>query len=259
MSAELLLSADRISVALGGRSVLSDVSVALHAGEVVTLIGPNGAGKTTLLRALLGLIAPNAGRVAMRPGLVLGYMPQRLTLDEALPLTVGRFLALAGPLAAAGTSAVAAETGITHLLDRPVQSTSGGEMQRVLLARALMRAPQALVLDEPGQNLDAAGQAELFVQLDAIRKRRGCGVLMVTHDLHVVMAAADRVICLNHHVCCTGRPEAMRDHPEFLALFPQGLPDAIAPYLHHHDHGHLPSGEVDSHEAGHAHAGPTHA
>jgi len=255
MPAELLLGAERLTVRLGGHSILSEVGIALHAGEVVTLIGPNGAGKTTLLRALLGLVPPASGRVAVKPGLVLGYMPQRLSLDAALPLSVGRFLALAGPRAAISAPLVAAEIGIEHLLARPVQAVSGGEMQRVLLARALMREPQALVLDEPAQNLDAAGQAELFVLLDSIRKRRGCGVLMVTHDLHVVMAAADRVVCLNHHVCCTGRPEVVRDHPEFLALFPQGLPDAIAPYRHHHDHGHLPSGEVAGHEvAEHPHA-----
>jgi zinc transport system ATP-binding protein len=258
MAAELLLGAERVSVRIDTRSILSEVSIALHAGEVVTLIGPNGAGKTTLLRTLLGLLTPDSGRVVSRPGLILGYMPQRLTLDAALPMTVERFLALAGKLAALQIPAVAKEAGVTHLLDRPVQTVSGGEMQRVLLARALMREPQALVLDEPAQNLDAAGQSELFLLLDSIRRRRGCGVLMVTHDLHVVMAAADRVVCLNHHVCCTGQPEAMRDHPEFLALFPQGLPKAVAPYRHHHDHGHLPSGEVDDGEAK-AHAGHSHA
>ncbi len=240
---ELLLHLSGIGVRIGTHTILSGVDLAVFAGEVVTLIGPNGAGKTTLLRVALRLLPASDGRVVHRPGLSIGYVPQRLTIDETVPLTVRRFLSLGGGVPKGTRRAIAAEVGIEPLLERPVQAVSGGEFQRVLLARALLREPDLLVLDEPAQGVDITGQAELYDLINDIRGRRGCGVLIVTHDLHVVMAGADKVICLNHHVCCTGRPEDVRVNPEFLALFP-GAAGALAPYTHHHDHTHTPSGAI---------------
>jgi zinc transport system ATP-binding protein len=225
-----------IRVAFGGRVALSEVSLALSPGEIVTVIGPNGAGKTTLLRVVLGLQRPDAGSVQRRPGLCVGYVPQRLAIDETLPLTVRRFLTLVS-----GTRRpikdVLAEVGAPHTSDLPVQTLSGGEFQRVLLARALLREPDLLVLDEPVQGVDIAGQAELFALIRRIRDRRGCGVLLVSHDLHLVMAATDHVICLNHHVCCSGHPEAVSRDPAYRALFGAAI-DGFALYAHHHDHRH---------------------
>ncbi|WP_298380606.1 ATP-binding cassette domain-containing protein [Azospirillum sp.] len=234
-----LVWTEDLSVRLGGRLVLSGVTMAINPGEVVTLIGPNGAGKTTLARAVLGLVRPSGGRVARRPGLRVGYMPQKLTVDATLPLTVRRFLALWRPTAPERITAALEEAGVTRLADAAVQTLSGGEMQRVLLARALLSDPDLLVLDEPDQAVDVHGQAELFARIEHVRRHRRCGILLVSHDLHTVMARTDRVICLNGHVCCHGRPEDVSRHPEYHALFGRHAAE-LAVYLHHHDHAHDP-------------------
>jgi zinc transport system ATP-binding protein len=240
----LLARVDDIVVRLGAREVLGGVGLAVHEREIVTLIGPNGAGKSTVLRVLLGLLAPARGRVERRPGLRIGYMPQRLAIDDILPLPVARFLTLGGRRARADLAAVLEEVGAPEVLDVPIQAVSGGEFQRVLLARALLRDPELLVLDEPVQGVDIAGQHELFELIVAIRDRRGCGVLMVSHDLHLVMAATDTVVCINRHVCCTGRPEAVTRHPAYLALFGPLAAEGLAVYTHHHDHVHDAGGGV---------------
>jgi zinc transport system ATP-binding protein len=230
------LALDGVSLAFGRRQVLENVSLKLHPGEIVTLIGPNGAGKTTLLRVALGLEKPDTGDVRLKPGLRLGYLPQRLKIDDTLPLTVRRFLSLA-PHARRGGAEALGETGAGHTLDLPVQTLSGGELQRVLLARALMRDPDLLVLDEPVQGVDVAGQAEIFALIRRIRDTRKTAILLVSHDLHLVMAATDQVVCLNRHVCCSGHPEAVKRDPAYLALFGDAA-DAFALYAHHHDHTH---------------------
>jgi zinc transport system ATP-binding protein len=239
-----LIELEGISLAFGRRAALSDVSLAVAPGEIVTIIGPNGAGKTTLLRIVLGLQRPDGGRVTRRRGLRVGYLPQRLAIDETLPLTVKRFLALA-PGARKPLPAALAEVGALHTLELPVQTLSGGELQRVLLARALLREPELLVLDEPAQGVDIAGQAELFALVRRIRDQRHCGVLLVSHDLHLVMAATDRVVCLNHHVCCSGHPEAVTRDPAYRALFGAAI-DGFALYAHHHDHRHDAAEEVET-------------
>ena len=241
--AEALAELSGIAVSFGRRTVLDDVSLAVAPGEMVTVIGPNGAGKSTLLRILLGLLPPTRGTVRRRPGLTIGYVPQRLAIDDTLPLTVRRFLALARRRGRSGRDPGAAleEVGAVRLLDAAVQGLSGGELQRVLIARALLRAPDLLVLDEPAQGLDVIGQAELFGLIRRIRDRHGCGILMVSHDLHLVMAATDRVICLNGHICCSGRPEAVTRDPAYRALFGPAA-DTLALYAHHHDHRHDPTG-----------------
>ena len=240
-----LVALGDIHVAFGRRVALDGVSLTVSAGEIVTIIGPNGAGKTTLLRVALGLQRADAGRIERRAGLRVGYLPQRLAIDETLPLTVRRFLALV-PKARRDVTAALAETGATHTLDLPVQTLSGGEMQRVLLARALLREPELLVLDEPAQGVDIAGQAELFALIRRLRDQHGCGVLLVSHDLHLVMAATDRVVCLNHHVCCSGRPEAVSRDPAYRALFGAAI-EGFALYAHAHDHRHDAAGEVEHH------------
>jgi zinc transport system ATP-binding protein len=233
--ARALLSLRGVSVSLGAARVLDGVDLVVGAGEIVTLIGPNGAGKTTLLRVALGLLAPASGEVRLQPGLRIGYMPQRLAVDPALPLTVRRFLAMAAPDAGGRVGTVLARVGATRTLGTPIQSVSGGELQRVLLARALLRDPELLVLDEPSQGVDLAGQEELFALITGIRDERGCAVLMVSHDLHLVMGSTDRVVCLNRTVCCTGGPLAVSGDPAYQRLFPSRLP-GFALYAHRHEH-----------------------
>jgi len=231
-----LVSLSGVSVAFGRTQVLEAVSLSVDPGEIVTLIGPNGAGKSTLLRVALGLLKPDEGAVRRRPGARIGYVPQRLVIDEVMPLTVRRFLDLAVPRGTAVAPALG-EVGVPLLADQPVQALSGGEWQRVLLARALLRQPDLLVLDEPVQGVNVAGQAELYDLIRRIRDRRRCGILLVSHDLHFVMAAADRVVCLNRHVCCSGTPGAVARDPAYGALFGPAA-EAVALYAHRHDHRH---------------------
>lgn len=245
-----LIQARDIEVSFAGRRVLSNAEARVNEGEIVTLIGPNGAGKTTMVRAMLGLHKPESGTIVRRPGLRIGYMPQSLNIDPALPISVIRFLSLGlrrGDKGHGLRHAVLAETGIEHISDSPIQKISGGEMQRVLLARALLRSPDLLVLDEPVQGVDVSGQAELYALIRGIRDKRGCGVLMVSHDLHMVMAATDHVVCLNQHVCCAGHPEAVSRHPEFVSLFGDSVAAELSIYHHDHDHEHDVHGNVVSH------------
>lgn len=239
-----LLAAEDIEVTFGARSVLAHVSLAVHRGEIVSLIGPNGAGKTTLVRVVLGLLAPERGRVIAKPGLRIGYMPQALTVDTILPITAGRFLALSG-VADRGKIAHALDlVGAGRVAENQLHDLSGGELRRVVLARAVLRDPDLLVLDEPVQGVDVVGQSEFYELITGLRDRMGCGILMVSHDLHVVMATTDKVVCINHHVCCTGRPETVSRHPEYLALFGPYAAQGLALYTHGHDHRHDESGEV---------------
>jgi zinc transport system ATP-binding protein len=224
------------------RAVLQAVNLSLVPGRIVTLIGPNGAGKTTLVKIVLGLLQPDTGRVQRSAQLRVGYMPQKLHIDPTLPLQVERFLQFANSDLAACLAALQ-RVGIAHLIKQPVSGLSGGEMQRMLLARALLRKPNLLVLDEPVQGVDVTGQEALYQLIGELRDELNCGILMVSHDLHLVMAATDEVVCLNQHVCCHGTPQQVSVDPEFVALF--GAKTAL--YTHHHDHEHdLHSGVVNS-------------
>ncbi len=236
---------------MDGRDILVDVDLTVYPARIVTLIGPNGAGKTTLVRALLGLIRHQGGSLKLARGLKIGYMPQRLRIDPIVPVTVERFLTLNNRIPGIDVHQALQEVGAGHLARASVQVISGGEFQRVLLARALLRKPDLLVLDEPAQGVDVAGQGELYRLIGALRDRYGCAVLMISQDLHLVMEAADLIICLNHHVCCTGRPEAVSRHPEYLKLFGAVRPGGLAVYTHHHDHQHGLHGEVVPLGSGH--------
>jgi zinc transport system ATP-binding protein len=241
---EALVACDDITVRLGGKPVLEHVSMAVEPGEIVTLIGPNGSGKTTLVRTILGLQAPQGGRIRRRSGLRVGYVPQRLTIDPTLPLTVRRFLRLGGQRDERRLQKAVDEVGGSDLMARQIEALSGGELQRMALARALLREPDLLVLDEPLQGVDFTGQLALFNLIDRVRRQRGCGVLMVSHDLHLVMKGTDRVFCLNRHICCSGQPETVSRHPEYLALFGPRAEKSLAVYAHSHDHDHDLSGDV---------------
>jgi len=238
-AADSLIRAERVSVAYGdGQPVLRGIDFAIRPGEIVTVVGPNGSGKSTFLRAVLGMIAPSVGTVWRAPGLRVGYVPQRLHLDPNLPLTVSRFLSLLQPLRASEVAALLERVGVPGLAERSMGTLSGGQFQRVLLAQALAGRPQILVLDEPTQGLDQPGIAAFYRLIEEVRGAFGCAVLSVSHDLHVVMSASDRVICLNGHICCEGAPTVVSNAPEYRALFGLGTQGALALYQHHHDHEH---------------------
>jgi zinc transport system ATP-binding protein len=239
---DVLLAARGVGFARAGRTILEDIDLDLAPREIVTLIGPNGAGKTTLVRLLLGLERADGGTVTRRPGLRIGYAPQRFDRDPVIPMTVARFLAIGSRHSPAEAADALSEVGAARVISQQLSQLSGGELQRVVLARALLRKPDLLVLDEPVRGVDYAGEAELYDLIGRIRDVRGIGVLLVSHDLHVVMAQSDRVICINRHICCSGVPDAVAQHPEYARLFGAEAARSFALYHHQHDHSHDLSG-----------------
>ena len=242
-----LLRAENIGFSVLGKTILTDVSLQLHNKEIITLIGPNGAGKTSLIRILLGLTDASAGTVTRKSNLRTGYVPQRIVVPDVMPLRVFDFLNVMGLYETEQCRLMLEEVDCAYLLYSSMQTLSGGEMQRVLLARALLKVPQLLVLDEPASGMDIIGQQALYETIRQIRDKHDCGILMVSHDLHLVMAATDRVICLNTHICCTGHPDDVSEHPEYLKLFGDAI-DGLALYSHHHDHEHDIHGNIVSSE-----------
>jgi len=240
---DTVLSTHGLVMRFGGITATSNVNLDLRRGARHALIGPNGAGKTTLVRALLGLEPVDQGSIRRKPGLVTGYAPQRFDVDRAIPLTVSRFVALGRRASPDALTRVLQDVGAGLLAERQLAELSGGELQRVVLARALVRSPDLLVLDEPVRGVDYAGEAELYTLIGRLRTERGFGVLLVSHDLHVVMAQSDRVICLNRHVCCSGVPQSVAQHPEYARLFGPQAARAFGLYHHHHDHSHDLAGE----------------
>ena len=235
---EPLITTHNLGLKISGRDILSGVNLTVREREIVTIIGPNGAGKSTLVKVMLGLMPQTNGTVQRRKNLVVGYVPQRFPIASTVPLSVRRLLTLTYKASEIELQNALDETGIAHLITARVAELSGGELQRALLARALLRKPELLVLDEPVQAVDFTGELKLYELISSIRKSRGCGILMVSHDLHMVMAESDRVVCLNGHICCEGKPSTVQKDPEFTKLFGPAAVRMIAAYSHHHDHDH---------------------
>lgn len=233
-----LVHVEDLSVRYGARTVLSRVTLHVNPGEIVTIVGPNGSGKTSLLRAIIGAVNPVQGHVSHGQDVKIGYVPQKLHIDETLPITVERFLKLPGGVNAADISNALRQAGVPDLSKSQLSQLSGGQFQRVLLARALIGKPDLLLLDEATQGLDQRGSAAFYQQIESVRKDTGCAILMISHELHVVMSASDRVVCLNGHVCCEGTPAVVASAPEYRALFGTGTGGALALYRHEHDHDH---------------------
>jgi zinc transport system ATP-binding protein len=233
-----LISAEGIGVQYGARRVLQHMNFSIDVGEVVTIVGPNGAGKSVFLRVLIGAEQPSEGRVNRTHGLAIGYVPQRLSIGQTMPMSVARFLALSGSQNASTNQAMLTRVGIPDRAKEQMASLSGGEFQRVLLAHALLGEPQVLILDEPTQGLDQPAVAAFYRLIEEVRDERGCAILMVSHDLNVVMRRSDRVICLNGHICCEGTPSDVSLAPEYQALFGVDNEGALALYHHEHDHTH---------------------
>ncbi len=233
-----LLKVNKLNVQYGKDVVLQNMDLSLNAGEIVTIVGPNGSGKTTLFKAIIGAVAVKSGSIEKNPRLRIGYVPQQINIDQSLPLTVERFLSLTGVKGSKSFIKALENLGTKNLLGTQMSKLSGGELQRVLLSRALMNEPNLLLLDEATRGLDQAGAASFYRKIENIRNDIGCAVLMISHDLHVVMGASDRVICLNGHICCQGAPDLVASSPEYHALFGSNLDGTLALYKHKHDHQH---------------------
>ena len=233
-----LIQVEDLTVRYGASTALSGVSLHVEPGEIVTIVGPNGSGKTSLLRAIIGAVKPVKGRVVQESGVKIGYVPQNLHIDETLPITVSRFLKLPSNVEAADISYALTRAGVPDLAKAQLSQLSGCQFQRVLLARAIIGNPDLLLLDEATQGLDQRGSASFYQQIETVRQNTGCAILMISHELHVVMSASDRVICLNGHVCCEGTPAVVASAPEYRALFGTGTGGALALYRHKHDHSH---------------------
>ena len=234
----MLIKISNLEVKYGSKFVLKNMNLSLKAGEIVTIVGPNGSGKTTLFKAIIGTVSVSKGTIEVKPNLRIGYVPQQLKIDQTLPITVERFLKLSNINFEKSLDKTELILGSKDLLDVQINSLSGGEMQRVLLARALINDPQVLLLDEATRGLDQPGVAAFYRKIENIRKSTNCAILMISHDLHVVMSSSDRVICVNGHICCQGTPEIVATSPEYQALFGGDVDGTFALYRHHHDHKH---------------------
>lgn len=238
MHPELLLSAHEISYSRGQKLILDRVSFELFRGQITTIIGPNGAGKSTLTNVVNGLISNYRGDIKRQPGLRIGYLPQKVYVNTLMPLSVERLLQLTQSVATSEVDSALAQAEVFYLKSRQVHSLSEGELKRVLLARTTLGKPDLIVLDEPTAGVDVTGELKMYDLIAEFRKRLNCGILLVSHDLHLVMSNTDQVLCLNQHLCCSGLPESVSQHPEYLALFGQQAADSISVYTHNHDHVH---------------------
>jgi zinc transport system ATP-binding protein len=237
---ETLIEAKNISKSIQGRRIINDVSIIIEKKKIVTLIGPNGSGKSTLAKILLGIEDPDGGAVKRARNLRVGYMPQKLHIDEVLPITVERFLKLQSDskLKTKDLSQLVELAAIGRIMGFPVQKISGGEFQRLMFIMSMLNSPELLILDEPVQGVDITGQAEFYKLIKNVRDTHNMGIFMISHDLHMVMKETDHVICLNHHICCEGTPEKVTSNKKYLELFGRDTAKTMAVYTHHHDHEH---------------------
>ncbi|OTQ77855.1 zinc ABC transporter ATP-binding protein ZnuC [Gilliamella apis] len=233
-----LMSLDNVSIEINNQKILYDISLTVNLNQIITILGPNGAGKSTLVKIILGLIQPTTGTIKRASDLTIGYVPQSINLNPTLPITVKRFMQLNKQLSQIDIHKTLSLVKAEYLINRSMHQLSGGELQRVLLAQALAKRPKLLILDEPTQGVDVNGQVLLYDLIINAKNEFNCGVLMVSHDLHLVMAKTDEVICLNHHICCSGTPASVSNDPEFISLFGQHGASQIALYKHHHNHDH---------------------
>lgn len=230
-----LMALNNISVKINQQKILYDVSLTINLSQIITILGPNGAGKSTLVKVILGLISPTTGTIERASDLTIGYVPQSINLNPTLPITVKRFMQLNKQLSYDDIIQTLFLVKAQYLIDRSMHQLSGGELQRVLLAQALAKRPKLLILDEPTQGVDVNGQVLLYDLIINAKTKFSCGVVMVSHDLHLVMAKTDEVICLNHHICCSGTPASVSNDPEFVSLFGPHGASQIALYKHHHN------------------------
>ena len=240
-----LVELNNCGVSRGNKWLVRGVSLKVSLGQIVTLIGPNGSGKSTTAKIALGILMPNEGSNKINNNIKISYVPQKISIDWSLPLRVIDFMNLIEKYKKNEVTESLSMTGIKHLIYNDVRNLSGGEFQRLLMARAIAKNPNFLVLDEPVQGVDYPGEIALYKTIQEIVKNINCGILLISHNLHVVMSQTDHVICLNGHVCCSGAPKSIVNEPEYIKLFGKNIDPTLAFYQHEHDHEHLPDGSID--------------
>lgn len=235
-----LIKAENIYKNFGNRKILENISISIKAGQIITILGPNGGGKSTLAKILCNIQSKDGGKIWKKEGLKIGYMPQKFRINSNIPLTVKYFLQLHVHTKISNEKLfkVAEEVGISHILDSSIHDVSGGERQRLMLARTLLEDPELLILDEPEQGVDINGQIEIYKLLKKINRKKNTAILMIAHDLHFVLNSTDYVVCLNHHICCEGKPEDLRNNESYTNLFGKEATKILTLYHHHHDHSH---------------------
>ena len=241
---KILLKVENAGISVNGKSLVRGVSLEVKQGEIVTLIGPNGSGKSTTAKIALGIYKKIDGKVKTYTDKI-GYVPQKISIDWTLPIRVLDFMTLTEELTQDQINSALNLTGVEHLKDKSLSNLSGGEFQRVLIARAISKQPELLVLDEPVQGVDFKGEIALYELIKKISEKMKCGILLISHDLHVVMSATDFVICLNGHVCCSGTPQKVIKDNKYKELFGDRASNILSLYEHKHDHTHSQDGTID--------------
>jgi len=241
----LLIELNNCGIYRNEKWLVRGVSIKVFKGQIVTLIGPNGSGKSTTAKMALGILKPDEGNNLIQDDIKVSYVPQKISIDWSLPLRVIDFMNLIEKYSLNNITETLSLTGIKHLLYEDVRNLSGGEFQRLLMARAIAKKPDFLVLDEPVQGVDYPGEIALYKTIQEIVKNLNCGILLISHNLHVVMSQTDHVVCLNGHVCCSGAPKSIVKEAEYIKLFGKNMDPTLAFYEHEHDHNHLPDGSID--------------
>ena len=241
----LLVKLENAGVYKSSKWLVRGISFEVNNGQIVTLIGPNGSGKTTTAKMILNILNADEGLVTSNTN-KMAYVPQKINIDWTMPLRVIDFMKITSSINNAQITEALTLTGVEKLLYDEVHNLSGGEFQRVLIARAVAKKPELLVLDEPVQGVDFNGEIALYNLIKKISDKLNCGILLISHDMHFVMSATDHVICLNGHICCSGTPSVVVKNPAYIKLFGEHNAETLSYYQHHHDHSHNNDGSVSS-------------
>mgnify|MGYP001241267799 CR=1 FL=1 len=238
-----LIKLDNAGVYKSSKWLVRGVSLEVSKGQIVTLIGPNGSGKTTTAKMALNILNPDEGTI-LRNTKKIAYVPQKINIDWALPLRVSDFMNITSNISDSLILENLKLTGVEHLIHSDIKNLSGGEFQRVLIARAIAKKPEFLVMDEPVQGVDFNGEISLYKLIKNISDNLNCGILLISHDIHFVMSSTDHVICLNGHVCCSGTPSYVAKNQAYIELFGEHTASVLSLYKHKHEHTHSIDGSI---------------
>ena len=241
---DFLVKIENAGIFRSSKWLVRDVSLEVSQGQIVTLIGPNGSGKTTTAKMVLNILKPDEGFVISNTSRV-AYVPQKINVDWTMPLRVFDFMKITGDLSENDMKENLRLTGVERLIYSELRNLSGGEFQRVLIARAIAKKPELLILDEPVQGVDFNGEIALYNLIKSISDSLNCGILLISHDIHFVMSSTDHVICLNGHICCSGSPSSVAKNPAYIDLFGEHTASTLSLYKHHHDHSHGTDGRIE--------------